>query len=155
MGPCGFGPPGSYIGTILNVYAAAGSTRTNDFIDNSRPCDHNRKLCGSGHITPKFVTLSQIQNGEEVVIAYASRSLRLSQRRYCTTQDVSGGGDVYTFPFVLTGKPIHTENGSQFPLVVTKVQERGRDVGSLVLTARPVLSYIRIPTGISTSFTSG
>ena len=54
--PCGFGSPGSYIGTILNVYAAAGSTRTNDFIDNSRPCDHNRKLCGSSHITPKFVT---------------------------------------------------------------------------------------------------
>ena len=55
--PCGFGPPGSYIGTILNVYAAAGSTRTNDFIDNSRPCDHNRKLCESSHITPKFVTI--------------------------------------------------------------------------------------------------
>ena len=30
--------------------------------------------------------LNQIQNGEEVVIAYASRSLRLSQRRYCTTR---------------------------------------------------------------------
>ena len=45
-------------GTILDVYAAAGSTRTNDFIDNSRPCDHNRKLCGSSHITPKFVTIS-------------------------------------------------------------------------------------------------
>ena len=30
--------------------------------------------------------LSQIQNGEEVVIAYASRSLRLSQIRYCTTR---------------------------------------------------------------------
>ena len=44
-------------GTILDVYAAAGSTRTNDFIDNSRPCDHNRKLRGSSHITPKFVTL--------------------------------------------------------------------------------------------------
>ena len=58
--PCGFGPPGSYIGTILNVYAAAGSIRTNDFIDNSRPCDHNRKLCESSHITPKFVI--QIQN---------------------------------------------------------------------------------------------
>ena len=55
--PCGFGPPGSYIGTILNVYAVAGSTRTNDFIDNSRPCDHNRKLCESSHITPKFVTI--------------------------------------------------------------------------------------------------
>ena len=28
------------IGTVLNVYAAAGSARTNDFIDNSQPCDH-------------------------------------------------------------------------------------------------------------------
>ena len=30
--------------------------------------------------------LSQIQNEEEVVIAYASRSLRILQRRYCTTR---------------------------------------------------------------------
>ena len=30
--------------------------------------------------------LSQVQNGEEVVIAYARRSLRISQRRYCTTR---------------------------------------------------------------------
>ena len=30
--------------------------------------------------------LNQIQNENEVVIAYASRSLRLSQRRYCTTR---------------------------------------------------------------------
>ena len=30
--------------------------------------------------------LNQIQNEEEVVIAYASRSLRTSQRRYCTTR---------------------------------------------------------------------
>ena len=30
--------------------------------------------------------LSQIQNEEEVVIAYASHSLRISQRRYCTTR---------------------------------------------------------------------
>ena len=58
--PCGFGPPGSYIGTVLNVYAAAGSTRTNDFIDNSRPCDHYKKLCESSHITPKFVTYLSI-----------------------------------------------------------------------------------------------
>ena len=42
----------SHIGTVLNVYAAACSARTNDFIDNSRPCDHKRKLCESGHITP-------------------------------------------------------------------------------------------------------
>ena len=30
--------------------------------------------------------INQIQNENEVVIAYASRSLRLSQRRYCTTR---------------------------------------------------------------------
>ena len=30
--------------------------------------------------------LNQIQDGREVVIAYASRSLRLSQRHYCTTR---------------------------------------------------------------------
>ena len=30
--------------------------------------------------------LSQVKNEEEVVIAYASRSLRISQRRYCTTR---------------------------------------------------------------------
>ena len=52
----GLDHPDHIFGTILDVYAAAGSTRTDDFIDNSRPCDHNRKLCGSSHITPKFVT---------------------------------------------------------------------------------------------------
>ena len=70
-GPCTFGGklggtikpdrvgldhPDHIFGTILDVYAAAGSTRTNDFIDNSRPCDPIRKLCGSSHNTPKFVT---------------------------------------------------------------------------------------------------
>ena len=30
--------------------------------------------------------LNQIQDDQEVVIAYASRRLRLSQRRYCTTR---------------------------------------------------------------------
>ena len=54
----GLDHPDHIFGTILDVYAAAGSTRTNDFIDNSRPCDHIRKLCGSGHNTPKFVTLT-------------------------------------------------------------------------------------------------
>ena len=32
--------------------------------------------------------LSQLQENREVVIAYASRSLQLSQRRYCTTRRV-------------------------------------------------------------------
>ena len=48
--------PGGAGYPYLPTQLAAGSTRTNDFIDNSRPCDHNRKLCGSSHITPKFVT---------------------------------------------------------------------------------------------------
>ena len=50
------------------------------------------------HSRPRFVldmdaslfavggVLSQLQNDREVVIAYANRSLRLSQRRYCTTR---------------------------------------------------------------------
>ena len=46
-----------HIGTVLNVYAAAGSARTNDFIDNSQPCDHKRKLCESAILPPKFVTI--------------------------------------------------------------------------------------------------
>ena len=36
-------------------------------------------VCGGG-------VLNQIQGDREVVIAYASRSLHLSQRRYCTTR---------------------------------------------------------------------
>ena len=58
--------------------------------------------------------LSQIQNEEEVVIAYASRSLRISQRRYCTTH-------VHTLSFVPTGKSIYPEDRPQLPPVVTKV----------------------------------
>ena len=52
----GLDHPDHIFGTILDVYVEAGSTRTNDVIDNSRPCDRIRKLCGSSHITPKFVT---------------------------------------------------------------------------------------------------
>ena len=52
----GLDHPDPIFGTILDVYTDAGSTRTNSFIDNSRPCDHIRNLCGSSHNTPKFVT---------------------------------------------------------------------------------------------------
>ena len=44
-------------GTILDVYVEVGSTRIGDVIDNSGPSDRIRKLCGSSHITPKFVTI--------------------------------------------------------------------------------------------------
>ena len=56
--------------------------------------------------------LSQIQNEEEVVIAYASRSLRTSQRRYCTTRlgDASSGSHVHTLSFVFEGESIYVKN---------------------------------------------
>ena len=66
----GLDHPDHIFGTILDVYAAAGSTRTNDFIDNSRPCDHNRKLCGSSHITPKFVTQLICDNHNVSLLKY-------------------------------------------------------------------------------------
>ena len=50
--------------------------------------------------------LSQLQDDGEVVIAYASHSLRLSQRRYCTTRREMLAGVVmcthfrsHTFPY--------------------------------------------------------
>ena len=62
----GLDHPDHIFGTILDVYAEAGSTRTNDVIDNSRPCDRIRKLCGSSHITPKFVTIGAVTRIEEI-----------------------------------------------------------------------------------------
>ena len=55
--------------------------------------------------------LSQIQNEEEVVIVYTSRSLQTSQHRYCTTQYASGSGHVYTLPVIPTGQSVYPENG--------------------------------------------
>ena len=54
--------------------------------------------------------LNQLQDDWEIVIAYASRSLRFSQRRYCTTRqgNVGGGGHVYSFPFIFKGSTVHT-----------------------------------------------
>ena len=64
--------------------------------------------------------LNQLQDDREVVIAYASRSLRLSQRRYCTTRRemlaavvmcthfrsyLRGGGGGLSLPFVRTTVP--------------------------------------------------
>ena len=52
----------------------------------------NFGLCG---------VLSQIQNYEECVIAYCSRALRPSQRKYCTTKrDVGGCLHAYTVSFI-------------------------------------------------------
>ena len=60
--------------------------------------------------------LSQIQNEEEVVITYASRSLRLSQRRYCTTRrEMLAAVVMYThFRSYLRGSPftLRTDHSS-------------------------------------------
>ena len=51
------------------------------FPDQGRPVysGRRRQSFGGGGV------LNQLQDDQEIVIAYASRSLRLSQRRYCTT----------------------------------------------------------------------
>ena len=68
--------------------------------------------------------LNQVQNGEEVVIAYASRSLRILQRRYCTTRREMLAAVVMCTHFVHTyGKPVYPEDRPQLPPVVAKVQK--------------------------------
>ena len=101
--------------------------------------------------------LSQIQNEEEVVIAYASRSLRISQRRYCTTRREMLAAVVMCTHFRSYLR------GSQFTLRTDHsslrwLQKFKNEDGMLarwyllqvVLVAGPILSYIRIPTGILT-----
>ena len=68
--------------------------------------------------------LSQLQKEGDVVIAYASRSLRFSQRRYCTT---------HALPIVSPRCAIHTENRSQFSPLASEIPERRRDAGPLLL----------------------
>ena len=57
--------------------------------------------------------LSQIQNEEEVVIAYASHSLRISQHRYCTTRREMLVAVVMCTHFrsYLRGQSIYPEDG--------------------------------------------
>ena len=65
--------------------------------------------------------MNQIQGDREVVIAYASRSLRLSQRRYCTTRRemLAAVVMVHTFPIVSSGGSVHPSYISQFSPVAT------------------------------------
>ena len=50
--------------------------------------------------------LNQLQEGREVVIAFASRSLRLSQRHYCTTRrEMCHICEVLSLPFAQTTAP--------------------------------------------------
>ena len=87
----GLDHPDHIFGTILDVYAAAGSIRTNDFIDNSRPCDHIRKLCGSSHNTPKFVTHLLERQGVPRVINYYPNLTGAQICLLCRTENTSGG----------------------------------------------------------------
>ena len=65
--------------------------------------------------------LSQVQNEEEVVIAYASRSLRISQRRYCTTRREMLAAVVMCTHFRSYLRDCYTEDRPQLPSVVTHV----------------------------------
>ena len=66
--------------------------------------------------------LSQVQAGEERVLAYCSRTLRPSQRRYCTTKRAMlrcCGEHVHAFPVLPEGSTIFVENRSCIPKVGT------------------------------------
>ena len=93
--------------------------------------------------------LSQLQKEGEVVIAYASRSLQLSQRQYCTTRREMLAAVVMCTHF-RSRCTIHTENRSQFSPLASEIPERRRDAGPLVFVVRAILSYIRISSGITT-----
>ena len=73
-----------------------------------------------------------------MVIAYASRSLRLSQRRYCTTRRemlaAVVNGDVHVFPVISAGGSGYPSYGSQW--LQKFLNEDG--IGSLVLVAGPI-----------------
>ena len=52
--------------------------------------------------------LSQVQNNQERVVAYCSRSLRPSQRRYCTTKrEMLAAVAKCILPLLLTWRQIH------------------------------------------------
>ena len=59
--------------------------------------------------TSLFCVLNQLQDDREVVIAYASRSLWLSQRRYCTTQrEMLAAVAMCTHVFIFEGSAVYT-----------------------------------------------
>ena len=82
--------------------------------------------------------LNQIQGYREVVIAYASRSLRLSRnvgRRY----NVS--------PFL--GCSVYSAHRPPVPPVASKVLQQQRYASPLVHASQTVLTYLGIPAGVS------
>ena len=67
--------------------------------------------------------LNQLQDDMEVVITYASRSLRLSQRRYCTTpREMLGAVGMCThFRLYVRGGSIHPSHRPQLPPVAAEI----------------------------------
>ena len=70
--------------------------------------------------------LNQLQKDREVVIVYASRSLRLSQRRYCTTRREMLAAVVMCTHFrsYLRGGSVHSAYGSQLTPVAAEVSKQ-------------------------------
>ena len=93
--------------------------------------------------------LNQLQEDREVMIAYASRSLRLSQRRYCTTRREMLAAVVMCTHFrsYLRGAQftLRTDHSSLWWL-----QKFCNSDGMLVHVIRPVFHYIRVPSRGST-----
>jgi hypothetical protein len=75
---------------------------------------------------------SQVQDGKERVVAYASKVLSKSERKYCMTRKVLAVVTLikhfrpfwYGHKFLVRGR-------SQFTEMVVKIQRSGRSVGSL------------------------
>ena len=89
------------------------------------------------------VGVLNIQGDREVVIAYASRSLRLSQRRYCTTgREMLAAVTMCTHFRLYLQCAAHSAYRSPFALVATEVFQQRRHVGSVVHAPRPVLGYL-------------
>ena len=74
--------------------------------------------------------LSQIQNEEEVVIAYASRSLRVSQCRYCTTCRK-----------MLAADPLVALTRKGVPFVWADEQQTAFDALKACLLSAPILGF--------------
>ena len=65
--------------------------------------------------------LSQIQDDVERVVAYCSRTLRPSQRRYCTTKREMLAAVAMCIQFRSYLRQIHSSHGSQVIGVVTPI----------------------------------
>ena len=64
----------------------------------------------------------KVQGDREVVIAYASRSLHLSQRRYCVTRrEMLAALVVHTLSVIPSGSSVHPAHRSQLSPVSTEV----------------------------------